>query len=357
MESETRVPRHRYADPLDELWLATAARLGFRVERGAGAYASIDGRGVMTLGAPETLDPDDCLAQMIFHECCHWLVEGEGASGLPDWGLDNITDRDAPRERACLRLQAHLAGRHGLRSALAPTTDFRAFYDALPDDALTPRHDPTVAPAIRGLRRLDDPKWAPLHAALAATGEILRRTSAIASGARPPDMPMIWADVAEPVGMHPLGMPLSPLQGRSCATCAWRHRAGPGRVTDRCRQAGGAKVDPAWSACERWEDSLDCRTCGACCRAAYGVVVVSPRDPVVKAHPELIHRGDHLVEIRRDGDRCAALEGGSDGAARDPAEFTPFTCRIYQDRPRPCREFEVAGAHCLTARRRVGLSA
>jgi hypothetical protein len=356
VEQEPRVPRHRYADPLDELWLATAARLGFRVERSAGAYASIDGRGVMTLGAPETLDPDDCLAQMILHECCHWLVEGERSAGLPDWGLDNITDRDAPRERACLRLQAHLAGRHGLRGALAPTTDFRAFYDALPADALTPRHDPTVAPAIHALQRLADPKWEPLHEALAATGEILRRTSAIASSVPSSDSPMIWAEVSQPAGTHPLGMPLSPVDGRSCNTCAWHHRAGPGRITDRCRQADNARIDPAWPGCELWEDALDCRTCGACCRAAYGVVVVSPRDPVVKAHPDLIHRGDHLVEIRREGDRCAALEGGAAPAARDLADFRPYTCSIYEDRPRPCRDFEVGGGHCLTARRRVGLT-
>ena len=108
-----RVPRHRYVDPVDQLWLATAERLGFRVRRSGDVYASTDGHGVMTLGSDETLDPDDCLAQMILHECCHWLVEGDESRHLPDWGLDNMTPRDAPREMACLRLQAqrYRAGR------------------------------------------------------------------------------------------------------------------------------------------------------------------------------------------------------------------------------------------------------
>ena len=137
---KARVSKHRYVDPLDQLWLATAARLGFRVERGDSVYASTNGRGVMTLGTHETLDQDDCLAQMIFHECCHWLVEGEETRRAPDWGLDNVTDRDVPREMACLRLQAFLADRHGLRAVLAPTTDFREFHDALPADPFEPRH-------------------------------------------------------------------------------------------------------------------------------------------------------------------------------------------------------------------------
>ena len=33
-----------------------------------------------------------------------------------------------------------------------------------------------------------------------------------------------------------------------------------------------------------------------------------------------------------------------------------FFCVIYDDRPRTCREFTLGSEHCLTARRRVGLS-
>jgi hypothetical protein len=35
---------------------------------------------------------------------------------------------------------------------------------------------------------------------------------------------------------------------------------------------------------------------------------------------------------------------------------TRFRCVIYDDRPRTCREFTLGSEHCLTARRRVGLS-
>jgi Fe-S-cluster containining protein len=50
-------------------------------------------------------------------------------------------------------------------------------------------------------------------------------------------------------------------------------------------------------------------------------------------------------EIRRAGDRCAALEG--DGR---------YHCVIYDDRPKTCRDFTLGSENCLTARRRVGLS-
>ena len=43
-----------------------------------------------------------------------------------------------PRELACIRLQAHLTEQHGLRDMLGPTSDFRAYWDALPADPLAP---------------------------------------------------------------------------------------------------------------------------------------------------------------------------------------------------------------------------
>src|SRR5690606_22717231 len=144
---------HRYLDPLDQIWLEAAARIGLAVERSDEVYAATDGQRTLHIGAPPTLDPDDCLAQMIFHELCHSLIEGPDAFARPDWGLDNTGDRDVPREHACLRLQAHLAGRVGLRRFFAPTTDFRAFYDRLPADPLSPRRAPDVVAAIVGAQR------------------------------------------------------------------------------------------------------------------------------------------------------------------------------------------------------------
>jgi Fe-S-cluster containining protein len=98
---------------------------------------------------------------------------------------------------------------------------------------------------------------------------------------------------------------------------------------------------------------VDCLTCGACCREAYHSVAVSVRDPVVWKQPGLIVRDGHRWSLLRAGSRCAALEGG---AAAGPGAPPSYHCRIYEDRPRTCRDFEQGGRHCLTARRRVGLS-
>jgi hypothetical protein len=80
---------------------------------------------------------------------------------------------------------------------------------------------------------------------------------------------------------------------------------------------------------------------------------------------------DGRSEMRRDHGRCAALAGGKalPNIAPTPNEqqerpepplyapsATPFTCDIYAERPRTCRDFQLGGEHCLTARRRVGLS-
>ena len=90
------------SDPLDVVWLATARRLGLRVGRSSDCYAATDGTGALALGSADTLDADDCLAQMVLHEICHWLVQGPGAIAEPDWGLDNASSRDLAREFAAL---------------------------------------------------------------------------------------------------------------------------------------------------------------------------------------------------------------------------------------------------------------
>jgi Fe-S-cluster containining protein len=374
-----RAIAHRYLDPLDQIWTATAQRIGLRIERSGEVYASTDGAGALFIGKGHTLDPDDCLAQMIFHELCHSLIEGPDAFSRPDWGLDNTGapngNDGVQREHACLRLQAVLAAEHGLRRFFAPTTDFRAFYDDLPDDPLQPRHLASVTLAILGARRAKAPPWAPhLDAALQATAAIARQAArfagpAASQGAPVPALPAMYAAVEAPLERHPLGLAVSMSAdpGRTCATCAWRYVGGRGQAVDRCRQAGDARVSPDWRACERWEPALDCQDCGACCREAYDSVTVSRRDPVVRRHPALIvdrgsyvelarlhHKTNHKADHERDpGTRCAALHGGAPGPA---GQWQPYACTIYDDRPRPCRELERGGAHCLTARRRVGLS-
>jgi hypothetical protein len=168
-------------DPLDAIWLSAIAKVGFRVERSSEVYAATEGARLV-LGAPETLDPDDCLAQMIFHELCHSLVQGPERLRAPDWGLSNLDDRDVVREHATLRLQARLAAEHGLRVFLAPTTDFRAYYDALPE-APFDGDDPAVPLAREGWARVDMAPWGPhLRGALRATERVLRAVVEVGAG-------------------------------------------------------------------------------------------------------------------------------------------------------------------------------
>jgi hypothetical protein len=166
----------------------------------------------------------------------------------------------------------------------------------------------------------------------------------------------LWSAFAPPPPRHQVGFPMTADPGRRCGTCAWRYQDGG----ERCRQAGGARIAGAWQACNRWEEPPACQECGACCRAAYQSVTVDRDDPVVRAHPHLVVDRTDYVELARrtvaGEDRCIALGGGPATALDGRLPRQPFACAIYADRPVPCREFENSGPHCLTARRRVGLS-
>ena len=342
MTAVSRKVTSRYIDPLTQVWQGAARQIGLRVVRTPDAYASTDGRGTLAIGSDDALDADDSLAQMIFHELCHSLVEGERSFEVPDWGMDNTGPDHDWREHACLRVQWILTGRHGLRTLFAPTTDFRAFWDQLSGDVLADRTDRSVQAAIIALQRATRAPWDP------ALGEALAATARIASDAAKFAAPdTLWSGVAAAPPLHPTGLPLG-AAGPSCGSCAWRFTR-RGQIV--CQQAEG-KVEDAWPACERYEAALDCQTCGACCRAAYHSVEVSKRDPAVKKQPTfIVDRGTYL-EVLRKGDRCAALEGG----AFENDKRGPFRCVIYDDRPKTCRDFTLGSSHCLTARRRVGLS-
>lgn len=123
-----------YRDPLDIIWLNAAHHAEMRIIRSSEVYAHWNGKGNLILADQASMDPDDCLAQMIFHEFCHALTEGKERFYLADWGLENIDDRDLDRERASLHVQAALASDYGLQYLLAPTTDHRAYYDHIVDD-------------------------------------------------------------------------------------------------------------------------------------------------------------------------------------------------------------------------------
>jgi len=345
---------------IEEIWIAAAAEIGLRVERVHSSYASTDGRGEISIGVDEILDGDDAVAQLVFHEICHGLVEGPTGWSQPDWGLSNADGRDVVREHACLRLQVHLAEPHGLRELMAPTTEYRAYHDALGADPLQPGTDAAAALARAAIERPESSAWVlALQRALSATRAALELS---ATGGAPAHAPNDSGDsgaeggVAAVQALHPVGFRFAEMIGAvpTCGDCAWFYRGGRGRPVGRCRQSAGEdgngrRTEAPFRACERWEPAVNCLDCGACCREAYHSVTVSVRDPVVWKQPDLIVRHGHRFEIRREGARCAALSG-------EVTRAGSFRCAIYQDRPQTCRDFEAGGRHCLVARRRVGLS-
>ena len=163
-----------YTDPVDLIWQNATARMGMQIQRSPEVNASWDGKGTLTIGTPETLDPDDCLAQMILHEACHALVEGEECLSKPDWGLESFNPEKKVREHACLRLQAMFADRYQMRSFFASTTIFRRYYDQLPANPLEDGDDPAIAIAREAWHRANNGPWGqPLD-------DALRRTSVVA---------------------------------------------------------------------------------------------------------------------------------------------------------------------------------
>jgi hypothetical protein len=132
-----RPRRSRYLDPVDLIWLAAARRLGLHVRRNPAIFSATDGTGLLELGPRDTLDPDDSTAQMIFHELCHWITNGVETFRERDWGFALDAELDW-REHACLRLQAALADTVGLRQILAPTSQFREYFDQIPADPFGP---------------------------------------------------------------------------------------------------------------------------------------------------------------------------------------------------------------------------
>lgn len=341
-----RAITHRYRDPADLIWLGVARRIGWRVVRSADVYAAWDGDRTLTLSETAGFDPDDCLAQMVLHEICHALVEGDAARREVDWGLYNFDDRDAHRERGCLRLQAALADTVGLRAFFGATTDYRPYYDALPRDPLAPGDDPAIALARAAWPAATCGPWS------AAIREALEATAAIAAAAAPfARADDLWRTRAP--AQHPLGGALGP-SDRTCGGCAWRFPGGPGRPVDRCRRhrtdGAAPRIEPDWPACPSWEPPLspaDCLDCGACCRHGFDLVQVGPREPLARARPDLLARTAAGLHLPRPGGLCAAL-------AREPGP--PWRCTVYPDRPTACRDFAVAGDACLEARRRVGLT-
>lgn len=317
--------RH-YQDPADAIWLATARRLGMRVTRSDQVFASWDGVDTLTISDPAGFDPDDCLAQMILHELCHALVEAPAGMTQPDWGLENIDERDVVREHACHRLQAALTDPWGLRTTLAPTTCHRTYYEALPAHPLLDGDDPAIGPAQEAYKRAVAGPWA------AALQDALGATAALAGTLRPFEPDSIWG-ASRP--LHPTGMAQGP---GVCGDCAWR-------LEGECSRAQVA-VSETQAACVFWERALgDCQDCGACCHRGFDVVDVQPDEPLA-ARAEWVVRDSWGIHLPRPGGECVALEPGG----------PPWRCAAYAERPRSCRELARGSQGCLAARERVGLT-
>lgn len=339
-----RTVNHRYRDPLELVWLACAARLGMRVERSAEVYASWDGASVLTLSTPDDFDPDDSLAQLIYHEICHSLVAGPRGRSLPDWGMSNTDDTDLVYEHACHRVQAALAAPYGLRHFFAVTTDWRPYWDALPHDTLADGDDPAIALAREAYRRSQlEPTRTILSDALEQTAQLAAVVQQVNLNAD-----SLWATVRR---RHPTGLLMSADAKGTCGDCAWAY----GSKALSCRRSSTnpqarVAVSRDWPGCESFEPRFaasECRSCGACCREGYDRVELRRNDVVRKRHPELVSSDESGVAfIARPDGKCRALTL-ADGR---------YACRIYEDRPRACAELEPAGDACLTARRRAGLT-
>lgn len=191
-----RPVRAKYLDPLDLVWLATARRLGLRVRRNPTVYAATNGAGLLELGPTDTLDPDDCAAQMIFHELCHWITNGLASAALVDWGCAPEGE-DMWVEWATLRVQAALAAPWGLRGLLAPTTLHRAYWDRLGSDPLAPldEGDEEARIVARARAALIEASAAPFHEPI----QDALRASASIQAALAPLLPWASHDTDEPL--------------------------------------------------------------------------------------------------------------------------------------------------------------
>jgi len=173
----TRPIHARYVDPCEMVWLSTATRLGIHIRRSPLVFSATDGSGRLQLSTRDDLDPDDCLAQMLLHEICHWCTNGKETYGERDWGfaLDGPVDW---REHAALRLQAWLADQVQMRTMFAPTGDFRQYFDRIPDDPLAPLdssewEQSVVQRAAEAIERIQQPPWDPhVLIAMKATAQI-----------------------------------------------------------------------------------------------------------------------------------------------------------------------------------------
>lgn len=101
----------------------------------------------------------------------------------------------------------------------------------------------------------------------------------------------------------------------------------------------------------------DCRRCGACClsqRQEPGYVELTATEVdqfrVLSLPLVTVLGRDYLATAPYDGPGGASACIGLTGAPGFPC-----SCKLYDERPQKCRDFEMGSAACRTARLRAGL--
>lgn len=358
----------QYVDPLDWIWIQAGRQLGFQIHRSEEVYASTDGKGTLRIGRAESLDTDDCLAQLILHELCHGLAEGEASFAKPDWGFRYESpplSEDAVREHACLRIQAALLKPWGLDRLLAPTTEFRVYYDKLPENPIQPGEDPAITQAQAGLALARRPPFARiLENALSKTALFhqlcmndapsVPSAFFFSSSIKASVVPSIWE--ANPVPkFHPTGFPQHDSAEYRCESCMWFRTDKNGAHCEQAlayQRVSQAAVEPNTTACSLYESVVPCQSCGACCQSAFEYVPVTKTDAILRRRPLVVAGTPPHWHMKRHPtvNQCGVLQVSSE------TSLPRYTCTAYELRPKTCRDVEVGSSACLTARKRMGYS-
>ena len=342
-----RMPRqltHRYADPVDEIWLAAAKRLGLEVRRSDGAYAAYDGQGVLTLAERKRLRRRRLAGAADLPRALPRAGRGRARCVAR---LGPVQHR-RPRSRARARVPPRCRPRSA--RAMACATSSRS-------PPITARTG-TRCPAIRSRRRRrGDPAielaraaWQrarrgrvgeTLHAALAATrrslGGAAVRGAGLAvahdSAAAPQRLPAAARRVAALRRLR-LAVPGGGQAGRA----ALPHDARRRRPTGRARRAR------ATVACERFEPQA---RRGRMCELRRVLPRRFRSRARARARTDGATPSTTLADATPRFARAAARRVVASRSMATARPTRPYRCRVYADRPRACAEFELAGDACL----------
>lgn len=96
--------------------------------------------------------------------------------------------------------------------------------------------------------------------------------------------------------------------------------------------------------------TLDCQTCGACCYGADAYVSVTGPDAdrmTRQTRARMVVRHGERRYLRMLNGHCASLR----------ARSGHYACRMYEERPTPCRTVDAGSRECLAARARRAMAA